>query len=246
MEELALCARAIEAAQHAVANRDEPYEREMGTHLLTLGLKLGLSAVRSCELLGPTQPFWCCVCARPFLEFALRLLWASRQEDGMGRMFSYYADEHREWLRKLSNENEEHLPAFAETETRVPLSQLPAPMPKSMADVIKDIGNKDQINGVASMCHHKDHYRVTIGFLHNFLHANPVFVNDDPLSFLAYAAQGVLEGTVSLLRAVGYRLNWDQNEIVTAIYGISSGASLTSEEKAALRAAVERGEVDGS
>lgn len=241
-EEFSLAATLIGEARHAFVNREGLYCE--GDKFVRLGLALGESAARSCSILAESEPFWCCVCTRPYLEFALRLLWASRVEGGVDRMYSHYEHEHRDWLSKLAVKAPEHKPALDEMNQLAPLSPPGDRMPYHMRGILEEIGRLDCRDGVNSLYTEPSDYDQLFAFLNMFSHANPIFLDGAADDYLPHAAHAVISATTAVLRAAGYRLGWDQNAIVAAVCRISSCESLSPEEKAQLLAELEAGDPD--
>jgi hypothetical protein len=239
LEEFASAGQLIASARTAFVSRDEPYERRLDDRMLKLGLDLAASAARACANLAVSDPFWCCVCARPYLEFALRLLWASRRPDGFERFYSYYAHKHREWLRKLAQRDAEHKLSLDEMDRLAPVTGLGAQMPPDMRVIVNDIGAEDRREQVHSLYVDPIQYDESIAFLHMFSHANPLFLEGNSDDYLPHAGYAVIEATAALLRAVGYRMGWDQNAVNVAVLRAGSFDSLSPEDQAKGREAFE-------
>ena len=222
-----------------VSERRASYQRNLDDKFIELGLQIATSATSACKALAELDAFWCCVCARPYLEFSLRFLWASREQSGIARMYSYYAKLHRAWMEKLAKNNPEYQALLAEMDSAAPLTKLPEPKMPEMRALIKQIGAKDKSESVPTLYADASDYDETVGFLHNFSHANPLLLGNGPDEYLPHAAHAIVIATNALLRAVGYRMNWDQASVIRATIGISSLESLSVEEREEFRRCLE-------
>lgn len=239
MGEFSAAASLIASAQEAFAARSEMYTATVPDKLLAMGLRLGASACRVCSTLAASDPYWTCVCARAFLEFSLRLLWAARENNGSDRMYAHFAHEHRDWFSSLADQVQTFKKDFDEMERAAPISKLPARMPYKLTSVIQDIAKADKAEGVDSLYTEPGHYVQGVQFLHMYAHANPLFLDGDANAVLPHAAHAILDGTHALLRAVGYRLNWDQMTVVVRVFAVASLESLSEADLAELQASLE-------
>lgn len=238
-EEFTLAGQLIAHARKEFLNRSDMYQPTLHDECLRLGLSLGVSVAEACSILVKTDPFWCCVCARPFLEYALRILWASREPDGIARMYSYYAKHHQEGIEKLAKNNSEFKPMLDDMDSAAPLSALPEPKMPDLRGLISQIGARDLSEQVPTLHADPSDYDETVAFLHNYLHANPLLLGAEADEYIPHAAHAVVNGTNALLRALGYRMNWDQRSIVCRVFGISCFSGLSVEQRAELRKALE-------
>jgi hypothetical protein len=143
-------------------------------------------------------------------------------------------------LEKLAAKNQEHKAILEEMDERAPLAALGDQMPPDMRSILIAIGTADRKEGVHSMYTSQSHYDETVGFLHMYSHANPLFLEGGADDHLPHAAHAITDATTAVLRAVGYRLAWAQNAIVAATLRISSFESLGSEERARILGEVEQ------
>jgi hypothetical protein len=134
-------------------------------------------------------------------------------------------------LSKLADQELEFKMMLDEVNNRAPLSLLPKPKLPDMRGIIEQIGAKDREDGVHSMYTDQTHYDQLYAFLHMFSHANPIFIQDRSGSCLAHASHAVIEATAAIIRTVGYRLGWNQEAIIAAVYRISSFSTLSPEER---------------
>lgn len=221
----------IGLARTALCKRPEPYTRDLGDRFLDLGLQLGTSAARSCSALCDDNPFWCCVCARCYFEFALRLLWASRQEDGVNRVYSHYSGQFNQFVDALGKADPRYSSVPAELQALPVEPELPDPMPYSLPKVIRAIGDADREEGLVTMFTNPAYFNESIQFLHMFAHANPLFLQGERADFTPHAAHALSEATCALLRAVGYRLGWNQNDTIARVYAVPSFESLSEADR---------------
>ncbi|MFA6044145.1 MAG: hypothetical protein WC718_04105 [Phycisphaerales bacterium] len=234
-EEFAFALHLILKAQELFVNRPEPYRRTLGDKLMSLGLSLGISTSRACFVLAERDPLCCCVCARPYLEFALRLLWASREPDGMDRVFATYAADHQANVGKLATVRPEFKELVEATQSAAPLASLTQKRAPDLRATIEQIGRRDSADGVSTLYADAEEYDLSIGYLHNFSHANPLTLSLEPGDALPTGANAVVNATLALLRTIGYRLHWEQESIVHIAIGISSFEPLTDLEKDSIR-----------
>lgn len=104
-------------------------------------------------------------------------------------------------------------------------------MPYSLPNVIRTIREADIQDGLETMYVDPAYFHKSIQFLHMFAHANPLFLHGERNDFTPHAAHAFSEATCALLRAVGYRLRWDQTQTIARVYAIPSFESLSEEDR---------------
>jgi hypothetical protein len=233
-DELSSLIKLVGAAQAHYSDRAAPYNHpnEFCERLTSIGLRFALSALRAAQQLLAEHPLWACVCCRSFLEYALRLLWATTQPNGHERMYHHYAAASRRWQDKTGI-----MPDLLKLQDELaPLSALADPMPDDLMATMRAIGTRDSRDDVPSLYVDPDkHYRQTVHFLHMHVHANPLHSDDDPESLAGHAVRNLGDATVTLIRAVGYQLGWDQREIFLAVCRVKYFVALPDEDRIELR-----------
>ena len=238
-EEFGLAAALIQEGLRAFAARDESYERRIGDILLRLGLELGKSTATACAMLAMSDPFLCCVCARPYLESSLRLLWAAREQRGGERLYAFYEIKHREFAKKLAERAPEYAAALETMNEQAPVMLAEGSSVPEMRRMMEDIGSRDGHDSVNSLFSEPSVYDEVYAPLHMFSHANPIFLDREADQYLPHAAHAVTFATLAVLRALGYRLGWDQNAIALATCRICSLESLPPEERQQVRSEIQ-------
>jgi len=242
-EELEIATRLIEVARIEFLRRPEPYEQQNAEdRLIDAGLRLGTSICHLYSFALAREPFMACMCARGYLEYSLRLLWAEQRRGGWRRMMSYYTKEQRDWMKKLGRIDPETQSCFDEMNSLVPLTELDEPMPNNLLDILKEVANEDTRCNIPSLYRKPElHYRQVIGMLHMHVHANPFYMPDGPvLGSTDQAAQALADGTMALLRAVGYRLAWDQKSVAATGFRICSFSLLDEDDRQGLMESINK------
>lgn len=237
--------RLVSSGKAAYADRSEMMGNEsIRDRLLSLGLNLGASCLGACALLIHDHPYWSCVCVRNYLEFSLRLLWAAREPVGYERMYSYDVAHDERWAADLQRDGlmDESLIALRK---QLPRITLPAPMPGDLKSVLRDIGERDVQDGVESMYREgNEHYLQMVKLLHQYAHASPFYMNHADPHNAKHAAHAASDASSALLRALGYRLEWEQNAVIVSVARTATLSGISSEEYEKLAARLPPAEED--
>jgi hypothetical protein len=204
------------AARKAFDDRANPIETD---RLYSIGFSVGLSCGDACRMLAAEQGFWCGVCVRGFLEYAVRLLWAAQRADGMKKLMAYYDHaiiKGTETLSKVLTPDPTsviHTPEF-ESRKKFVLKDANRATGKlhKVFEEIWEVDAKDFPGGIFT--DDAEEHSFVLSPLHQQTHINPNWLGQGNEGYVSHASRSYVHAMMYCLRAVGYRLGWDQKEVV--------------------------------
>lgn len=213
---------ALGVAKTAWLTRDDVYSDSIKIRIINRITHFATTTLRSCEMLSRSDPLHSCILLRPYLEFSLRGLHAAQSPDGYVKLYSYFASEHRKWMSKLSKHNPMSLSLLQQMDADAPISALPEPVHIDIRTLIGFLRDYDKNNSIPTLWDSDDFYYITVGVLHNHVHANVLEIGHENDLYISISEQIAITATCATIRIIGHEIQWEQSKITPQVCALAS------------------------